>query len=153
MSEIDFSLWDCHYRPTVPEMVAVMQAYDSGSKVECLCRGDEEDTWDELRKPSWSWDEYNYRPVQQPSRVPLEQSDFLGKPYPIDLLRHSSSLVVRRILRIGPTGLSVLGADLSGPSSVEDWTFESLDSSDWEFWDYQSAEWVKCSKSNGESQS
>lgn len=57
-------------------MIAVMQAYENGSEIECNYKNN--DKWFEVYTPIWDWDNHNYR-VKQPPKKKLWYWEFKYK--------------------------------------------------------------------------
>lgn len=46
---------------TTKEMIAVMQAYEKGKKIQCKYLREEEDCWCDCNIPHWNWHVFYYR--------------------------------------------------------------------------------------------
>lgn len=57
---------------TTQEMIAVITAFEQGKKIECIDKYLEEDVWEKVNNPSWNFNQYNFRIVEEPEYVPYD---------------------------------------------------------------------------------
>lgn len=68
---------------TTKEMIAVMQAYEEGKKIQCRDSWKEGLCWHDICEPSWNWYNYDYRikpEEEKPQRMTNRQfAEWCGK--------------------------------------------------------------------------
>lgn len=57
---------------TIDEMIAVMQAYIDGAKIEKIGRCYPQSDYEEDEEPNWNWGIYDYRVKPEPQYVPYD---------------------------------------------------------------------------------
>lgn len=61
---------------TIDEMIAVMQAFKEGKKIEIRREGDDEgDDWVDICCPKWNWHGYDYRVKPEPKYRPYANAE------------------------------------------------------------------------------
>jgi len=70
---------------TTKEMIAVMQAYEEGKKIQCKYLREEEDCWCDCNIPHWNWHVFYYRvkpEEEKPKRMTKRQlAEWLAKGF------------------------------------------------------------------------
>lgn len=122
---------------TLAEMIAVMQAAQQGKVIE-IREINADCAWIRANPHHWNWDDFEYRVMQEPKRVPLEAKDI--KP----------GMVFRRPGLQPDFWYAALTRNLTGIIVAEDdqlvfLTYERLEDDPWEY-STDGVNWKPCSK-------
>lgn len=93
---------------TIKEMIAVMQAFADGKKIEF--RASPGDAWKEVNFPSWNWNRLTYRIKPEPKLRPYKDAnEFLEAQQKHGLyLKHITEMDINRTpICVGSCGINV----------------------------------------------